>query len=105
MVLSAVLCLLSVKDKTWSQAQKEMASVDQFLNRLKTYKKEEIPPDALKQVRPFLEDPGERQHWYWRKAGLAQELVWIFKVEMMYLSVSLHQPSSRVTTFSQSFRL
>ncbi|KAL0221332.1 hypothetical protein RCL1_001186 [Eukaryota sp. TZLM3-RCL] len=61
-VMEVVIILLTPpgkpvqKDLSWGAAKKLMNQVDQFLNQLKTYDKENIPANALAAVRSYLAD-------------------------------------------------
>ncbi|CAK8694647.1 unnamed protein product [Clavelina lepadiformis] len=61
-VVSAVMVLMAPqgkipKDKSWKACKIMMAKVDQFLDALITYDKENIHENCLKAIRPFLENP------------------------------------------------
>ncbi|KAB7494339.1 Dynein beta chain, ciliary [Armadillidium nasatum] len=61
-VTAAVMVLLSQngkipKDRSWKTAKVMMAKVDQFLDQLTNYNKEDIHPDVIKALQPYLEDP------------------------------------------------
>ncbi|XP_058960986.2 dynein beta chain, ciliary-like [Pocillopora verrucosa] len=61
-VTAAVMALLSPpnkipKDKSWKQCKIMMAKVDQFLDSLINYDKENIHENNLKAVQPYLDDP------------------------------------------------
>ena len=46
------------KDRSWKAAKAgPMGKVDQFLDNLINYDKENIPDACLKQVQPYLDDP------------------------------------------------
>ncbi|RXG61464.1 Dynein heavy chain 9, axonemal [Armadillidium vulgare] len=45
------------KDRSWKTAKVIMAKVDQFLDQLINYNKEDIHPDVIKALQPYLEDP------------------------------------------------
>lgn len=58
-VTAAVMCLLAVggkvpKDKSWKAAKVMMAKLDQFLDQLVNYDKENIHENCLKAVQPYL---------------------------------------------------
>ncbi|XP_073974323.1 dynein beta chain, ciliary-like isoform X3 [Rhodnius prolixus] len=61
-VASAVMVLLSKKgkipkDRSWKAAKAMMGSADSFLNALVNYDKENILPEIVKAVQPYIEDP------------------------------------------------
>uniref|UniRef100_F7AU91 AAA+ ATPase domain-containing protein n=1 Tax=Ciona intestinalis TaxID=7719 RepID=F7AU91_CIOIN len=61
-VVSAVMVLMAPggkipKDKSWKSGKIMMAKVDQFLDNLITYDKENIHENCLKAIRPFLDNP------------------------------------------------
>ena len=60
-VTAAVMALLAPankipKDRSWNQAKIMMAKVDQFLDSLVTFDKENIQEPNLKAVQPYLDD-------------------------------------------------
>ncbi|XP_063612420.1 dynein beta chain, ciliary-like, partial [Penaeus indicus] len=60
-VTAAVMVLLAPngkipKDRSWKAAKVMMAKVDQFLDQLINYDKENIHPDIIKNITPYLED-------------------------------------------------
>ena len=60
-VTAAVMMLLAPsnkipKDRSWNQAKIMMAKVDQFLDSLINFDKENIPDPNLKAVQPYLDD-------------------------------------------------
>ena len=62
-VTSAVMVLLSnkagkvPKDRSWKAAKVMMGKVDEFLNSLVNYDKENIPDYCMKAIQPYLENP------------------------------------------------
>ncbi|CAK8676513.1 unnamed protein product [Clavelina lepadiformis] len=61
-VIAAVLVLMAPggkipKDKSWKSGKIMMAKVDQFLDALINYDKENIHENCLKAIKPFLESP------------------------------------------------
>ena len=44
------------KDRSWNKVKVMMAKVDQFLDSLINYKKEDIPPNVLTAIAPYLAD-------------------------------------------------
>ena len=60
-VLSAVIVLMAVngrvsKDRTWMKAKSMMAKVDAFLESLINYDKENIHPNIISALEPYLKD-------------------------------------------------
>uniref|UniRef100_T1IH86 AAA+ ATPase domain-containing protein n=1 Tax=Strigamia maritima TaxID=126957 RepID=T1IH86_STRMM len=61
-VLAAVMVLMAPrgkvpKDRSWKASKLGMAKVDQFLDDLIKYDKQNIHPDIVKAVTPYLKDP------------------------------------------------
>ncbi|KAK9500353.1 hypothetical protein O3M35_001633 [Rhynocoris fuscipes] len=61
-VASAVMVLLAKKgkipkDRSWKAAKAMMGSADSFLNALVNYDKENIQPEIVKAIQPYIEDP------------------------------------------------
>ncbi|XP_069945104.1 dynein beta chain, ciliary-like [Cherax quadricarinatus] len=61
-VTAAVMVLLAPngkipKERSWKAAKVMMAKVDQFLDQLINYNKEDIHPDIIKAIQPYLENP------------------------------------------------
>ena len=58
LVTSAVLILLEkeYKNHKWDRAQKMMANVDQFKQRLQSFRGEDITDDDISKVQPFLDN-------------------------------------------------
>jgi dynein heavy chain, axonemal len=58
-VVAAVMILLAAngkvpRDRSWKACKVMMAKVDQFLDQLRNYDKENIPDSCLKAVEPYL---------------------------------------------------
>lgn len=62
MVAQAVLILFSKgkipKDKSWKACRVIMGSVDTFLSQLRNYDKENIHPEIVKAIQPYITDKG-----------------------------------------------
>ncbi|KAK3861449.1 hypothetical protein Pcinc_032598 [Petrolisthes cinctipes] len=61
-VTAAVMVLLAPngkipKERSWKAGKMMMAKVDQFLDQLINYNKEDIHPDIIKAIQPYLENP------------------------------------------------
>lgn len=62
-VVQAVLILFSPKgkipkDKSWKACRIIMGSIDGFLSELRNYDKENIHPDVVKAIQPYINDKG-----------------------------------------------
>lgn len=63
MVAQAVLVLFSPKgkvpkDRSWKACKAMMGGADQFLSSLKNYDKENIHPEVVKAIQPYINDKG-----------------------------------------------
>lgn len=63
MVVQAVLVLFSPKgkipkDRSWKVCRVLMGSVDAFLSDLRNYDKENIHPEVVKAIQPYITDKG-----------------------------------------------
>lgn len=63
MVAQAVLVLFSPKgkipkDKSWKTCRVVMGSIDEFLSELRNYDKENIHPEIVKAIQPYINDKG-----------------------------------------------
>lgn len=89
-VAAAVMCLLAPggkvpKDRSWKAAKVMMAKVDQFLDQLVHYDKENIPDTCLKAVQPYLDDPEFNAEFIKAKSGAAAGLcAWVINIVMFY---------------------
>ena len=62
-----------------------MAKVDQFLDQLITYDKENIPEASLKAVQPYLQDPEFNPESVKAKSGAAAGLSsWVINIVIFY---------------------
>lgn len=89
-VTAAVMCLLAPagkvpKDKSWKSAKIMMAKVDQFLDQLINYDKENIHENSLKAVQPYLDDPEFNAEFVRAKSGAAAGLCsWVVNIVTFY---------------------
>ncbi|KAL7641741.1 UNVERIFIED_CONTAM: hypothetical protein RMT77_007615 [Armadillidium vulgare] len=95
-VTAAVMVLLSQhgkipKDRSWKTAKVIMAKVDQFLDQLINYNKEDIHPDVIKALQPYLEDPDFNPDFIRTKsiaaAGLCSWVINIIRFFEVYCDV------------------
>lgn len=56
LVVSAVNLLLG-RPENWDEAKKQMSNPQEYLNKLKTYKKEEIKEKLLTKLKKYTQDP------------------------------------------------
>jgi hypothetical protein len=45
------------KDGMWKKCTNFMGNPDNFINKIKTFRGEDIPPEILSIVSPFIDDP------------------------------------------------
>lgn len=69
MVVQAVHILFSPKgkipkDKTWKVCRAMMGSIDGFLSQLRNYDKENIHPEIVKAIQPYINDKSKDQIKY-----------------------------------------
>lgn len=89
-VTAAVMMLLSPsnkipKDRSWKASKLMMAKVDQFLDSLLHYDKENIHENNLKAVRPYLNDPDFRPEFISSKSLAAGGLcAWVINIIKFY---------------------
>ncbi|XP_014668470.1 PREDICTED: LOW QUALITY PROTEIN: dynein beta chain, ciliary-like [Priapulus caudatus] len=87
---AAVMCLLAPggkvsKDRSWKAAKVMMAKVDQFLDSLITYDKENIHESCLKAVAPYLADPDFTYEFVSGKSMAAAGLCsWVVNIVRFY---------------------
>lgn len=75
-VTAAVMVLLAPngkipKDRSWKAAKIVMAKVDQFLDTLINYDKENIHPEIIKAIQPYLKDAEFEPEFVRSKSGAA----------------------------------
>ena len=88
-VTAAVMCLLSKdkvpKDRSWKACKNMMAKVDQFLNDLIHYDKENIPEHCLKAIQPYLDDEEFDPEFIAKKSSAAAGLCsWAVNIVSFY---------------------
>ena len=89
-VTSAVMVLLAPdgkvpKDRSWKAAKVMMGKVDQFLDQLVKYDKENIHENCLKAVQPYLDDPEFNADFIRAKSGAAAGLcAWVVNIVIFY---------------------
>ncbi|BFZ02963.1 hypothetical protein BsWGS_06002 [Bradybaena similaris] len=119
-VTAAVICLLAPggkvpKDKSWKAARATiMNKVDQFLDNLINYDKDNIPESCLKAVQPFLADPEFEPELIRGKsfaaAGLCSWVINIVKYYEVYCTVepkriALNQANAELAAAREKLRL
>ncbi|XP_076032504.1 dynein heavy chain at 93AB [Oratosquilla oratoria] len=89
-VTAAVMVLLAPngkipKDRSWKTAKVMMAKVDQFLDQLINYNKEDIHPDVIKAIQPYLENPQFNPDFIRSKSVAAAGLCsWVINIIRFY---------------------
>ncbi|XP_055848919.1 dynein beta chain, ciliary isoform X2 [Episyrphus balteatus] len=89
-VTAAVMVLLAPngkipKDRTWKAAKIAMAKVDAFLDGLITYDKENIHPEIIKAIQPYLKDAEFEPEFVRSKSGAAAGLcAWVINIIKFY---------------------
>ncbi|XP_061390860.1 dynein beta chain, ciliary isoform X1 [Musca vetustissima] len=89
-VTAAVMVLLAPggklpKDRSWKAAKIAMAKVDSFLDSLITYDKENIHPEIIKAIQPYLKDPEFEPEFVRSKSGAAAGLcAWVINIIKFY---------------------
>ncbi|CAK8695850.1 unnamed protein product [Clavelina lepadiformis] len=89
-VAAAVMVLLAPngkvpKDRSWKSAKNMMAKVDQFLESLIHYDKENIHENNLKAIRPYLNDPEFNPDFIRAKSSAAAGLcAWAINIVKFY---------------------
>lgn len=94
-VCSAVLVLMTKgkipKDRSWKACKVMMGKVDDFINNLINYDKDNIPPENIKEVKIYLDDPefdGDKiKSRSLAAAGLAKWVIGIVSYNEVYLAV------------------
>ncbi|KAI8438868.1 hypothetical protein MSG28_011209 [Choristoneura fumiferana] len=85
-VTAAVMVLLAPggkipKDRSWKAAKMVMAKVDVFLESLVNYDKENIHPDVIKAIQPYLKDSEFEPEFIRTKSGAAAGLcAWVINI-------------------------
>lgn len=89
-VTSAVMILLSPggkipKDRSWKAAKIMMAKVDAFLDSLINYDKENIHPEVIKAIEPYLKDAEFEPEFIRSKSAAAAGLcAWVINIIKFY---------------------
>ncbi|KAI8120795.1 ciliary, Dynein beta chain [Lucilia cuprina] len=89
-VTAAVMVLLAPggklpKDRSWKAAKISMAKVDTFLDALINYDKENIHPEIIKAIHPYLKDPEFEPEFVRSKSGAAAGLcAWVINIIKFY---------------------
>ncbi|KAF2355262.1 Dynein heavy chain domain [Trinorchestia longiramus] len=89
-VIAAVMVLLAPngkipKDRSWKTGKMMMAKVDQFLEQLINYNKEDIHPEIIKAIQPYLVDPDFNPDFIRTKSIAAAGLCsWVINIIRFY---------------------
>ncbi|XP_041975803.1 dynein beta chain, ciliary [Aricia agestis] len=89
-VTAAVMVLLAPggkipKDRSWKAAKMVMAKVDMFLESLINYDKENIHPDVIKAIQPYLKDSEFEPEFVRSKSAAAAGLcAWVINIIKFY---------------------
>ncbi|CAH2045643.1 unnamed protein product, partial [Iphiclides podalirius] len=100
-VTAAVLVLFSKKgklpkDRSWKACKLMMAKVDQFLNDLVYYDKENIHPDIVKAVQPYIKNPEFNPEFIMSKSAAAAGLcAWVINIIKFYDVYVVVEPKRR----------
>lgn len=99
-VCAAVLVLFSKgkipKDRSWKECKLMMGKVDQFLYDLINYDKENIHPDILKAIQPYLADPEFMPEKIFAKSAAASGLcAWVINIIRFYDVYLVVEPKKR----------
>ncbi|XP_075982942.1 dynein beta chain, ciliary-like [Anticarsia gemmatalis] len=100
-VTAAVLVLFSKKgkipkDRSWKACKLMMAKVDQFLYDLVYYDKENIHPDVIKAVQPYIKNPEFNQEFIQAKSAAAAGLcAWVVNIVKFYDVYVVVEPKRR----------
>lgn len=89
-VTAAVMVLMAPngkipKDRSWKAAKMMMAKVDAFLDALINYDKENIHPEIIKAIQPYLNDAEFEPEYIRSKSGAAAGLcAWVINIIKFY---------------------
>ena len=73
------------KDRSWAKVKAMMGKVDQFLDSLINYQKENIHPNVLVALEPYLSDPEFNPDFVRTKSGAAAGLCsWVINIVKFY---------------------
>ena len=85
MSLSTDTCISLANFRSWAKVKLMMAKVDQFLDDLIKYEKENIHSAVLANLKPYLEDPEFEPEFVRSKSGAAAGLCsWVINVVKFY---------------------
>ena len=82
-VTTALLIMITNEKKnfSWDNAKKMMAKLDSFLEKLQSYRGEDIPQDVINRVTPITEDPEFTFERMKAKSGAAAQLCnWVINI-------------------------
>ncbi|XP_047526088.1 dynein beta chain, ciliary-like isoform X1 [Pieris napi] len=100
-VTAAVLVLFSKKgklpkDRSWKACKLMMNKVDQFLYDLVYYDKENIHPDVIKAVQPYIKNPDFNAEFIMSKSAAAAGLCsWVINIVKFYDVYVVVEPKRR----------
>ncbi|KAG7298071.1 hypothetical protein JYU34_018841, partial [Plutella xylostella] len=100
-VTAAVLVLFSKKgkvpkDRSWKACKMLMGKVDQFLNDLVYFDKENIHPDVIKAIQPYIKDPDFKPSFIMSKSSAAAGLcAWVINICKFYDVYVVVEPKRR----------
>lgn len=99
-VSAAVLVLFSKgkipKDRSWKESKLMMGKVDQFLNDLIYYDKENIHPEIVKAIQPYVNDPEFSPEKIMSKSIAAAGLcAWVINIVKFYEVYVVVEPKRR----------
>ncbi|KAL0116299.1 hypothetical protein PUN28_011253 [Cardiocondyla obscurior] len=90
MVAQAVLILFSPKgkipkDRSWKSCRIIMGSIDEFLSQLRNYDKENIHPDVVKAIQPYINDKNFDPDFVYLKSHAAAGLCsWVKNIMVFH---------------------
>jgi dynein heavy chain len=68
------VCLLLEKPQTWDEGKKLMNNPKDFIERLKTYDKDNIKESLLKKLKKYTNDPPSNTNNVAKKSGAAKSM-------------------------------
>lgn len=119
-VAAAVMVLLAnksgkvPKDRSWKAAKVMMAKVDDFLNQLITYDKENIADYCVKAVQPYLDNPEFEVEFIQSKSSAAAGLcAWVRNIMMFFVifcdvepkRIALETANNQLATAQEKLRV
>lgn len=79
-----------------------MVKIDEFLNELETYKKDNIPPDAIKALQPYIKDPDFDPEKVRTKSAAAAGLCeWVININKYHEAFQIVNPKQKAALESQ----